>query len=74
MGWSSGNEVFDPVARELQVFVPDDTARSAVASVLINALQECDWDTEDESLDQFRDDPAIIAAFATNGVSHTHNR
>jgi hypothetical protein len=35
---------------------------------LIGALQAGDWDTEDESLAEFKDDPAIVAAFVAHGV------
>ena len=31
-------------------------------------MQDGDWDTEDESLEQFKDDPAIVAAFADHDV------
>jgi hypothetical protein len=31
-------------------------------------LQACDWDTEDESLEEFRDDPVIVSLFAEHSV------
>lgn len=68
MGWSSANRIFDPVARSLvQLGAPDEMKRS-VLGALIKGLQDGDWDTEDESLDEFKDDPAIVAAFADNRV------
>lgn len=72
MGWASAGEIFNPVARALTNHVPDPEARQAVAATLIAALQAGDWDTEDESLEEFRDDPAIVAAFAENGIHERH--
>lgn len=69
MGWSSANDIFDPVARTfIKCDLPDDM-KTRVLAVLIKALQDGDWDTEDESLDRFKDDPAIVAAFRANGIS-----
>lgn len=69
MGWASGNEVFDPVARELQRLLGDQPqARQNIAAELIHALQQRGWDTEDESLGEFRNDPAIMAAFNQNQI------
>lgn len=68
MGWASGSEIFNPVARTLQVAVPDRVAREAVCESLIDALTDHDWDTESESLGLFAEDPAIVAAFARHGI------
>lgn len=74
MGWASaGPEIFDPVARALVDHVADADVRQIVASRLIATLQAGDWDTEDESLDEFSDDLAIVAAFAENGVHLDRN-
>ena len=64
MGWNSAGEIFDPVAAELlnTHVTPDEMTRVLV--VLIKSLQMGDWDTEGESLDLFRNDPAIVEAFA----------
>jgi hypothetical protein len=67
MGWSSANSIFDPVAKALQQTGADDDTKRKVLGDLISGLQEGDWDTEDESLEDFLDDPAIVAAF------HDHN-
>jgi hypothetical protein len=68
MGWSSAGEIFDVVARELiDSGAPDDVV-GRVRSVLIRNLQYGDWDTEDESLGQFLDHPAIVQAFREHGV------
>lgn len=68
MGWASGGEVFDPVARELQGAAAPVEVRERVCRVLIDALQNRGWDTEGESLGEFQDDPAIVRAFKANGV------
>ena len=74
MGWSSANQIFDPVARALiDAGAPDDTKRKVLGD-LISGLQDGDWDTEDESLEEFLDDPAIVAAFADHGVHLSDGR
>ncbi|MER7801213.1 hypothetical protein ABTX71_12870 [Streptomyces parvulus] len=73
MGWSSANEIFNPVASTLQKAQVDDDTKQSVLCDLIRGLQEGDWDTEDESLELFLDDPAIVAAFHKRKV-HTNDR
>lgn len=68
MGWSSANEIFDPVAQALIDLGATDETKTRVLGTLIKNLQDGDWDTEDESLERFRKDPAIVAAFAEHGV------
>jgi hypothetical protein len=68
MGWSGANSVFDPVAQALIDLGATDEVKTTVLGPLIEGLQEGDWDTEDESLEKFRRDPAIVAAFAEHGV------
>jgi hypothetical protein len=68
MGWSSAGHIFDPVARALIDAGVDGPTKRKVLGVVIKELQQGDWDTEDESLEQFTDDPDIVAAFADNGV------
>ena len=68
MGWSGGDEVFDPVASALINSRATDTVKTEVLSELIAALQNRGWDTEEESLGDFQDDPAIVEAFRRNGV------
>lgn len=71
MGWSSANSIFDPVARTfIDCDVPAET-KTRVLTVLIKALQDGDWDTADESLDEFKHDEAIVDAFRQNGVVTT---
>lgn len=73
MGWSSANDIFDPVARALTEAGVSDQTKRKVLGDLINGLQDNDWDTEDESLEKFLNDPAIIAAFHDHQV-HTQDR
>jgi hypothetical protein len=73
MGWNSANRIFDPVARALIDTGADDTTKRKVLGDLIRELQEGDWDTEDESLEDFLHDPAIVAAFADRNV-HLEDR
>ena len=68
MGWSGGNIVFDPVARKARELGLSDYQVTELLTTLIRELQDRDWDTEDESLRLFRDDPAIVAAFRAGKV------
>jgi hypothetical protein len=74
MGWSSANSIFDPVARALIDAGTDADTKRKVLGDLIAGLQDGDWDTEDESLEDFRHDPAIVQAFANNGVHLTEEQ
>lgn len=65
MGWASaGQTIFDPVIHALIEAGASDEIKATVAHQLIEVLRENDWDTEDESLEEFADDPVIVAAFA----------
>lgn len=68
MGWASGGNVFDPVARSLVDCGADDATKRKVLGKLIDTLRDADWDTCNESLEEFEDDPAIVQAFRDNGV------
>jgi len=69
MGWgSAGYAIFNPVAKGLIDAGASDEIKTSVLSSLIVALRDGDWDTEDESLEQFKDDPAIVEAFRQHGV------
>ncbi|MFE1849907.1 hypothetical protein [Streptomyces sp. NPDC059489] len=74
MGWSSANGIFDPVARSLQNAGVDDATKRKVLGDLICGLQDGDWDTEDESLEEFLGDPAIVAAFHDRNVHLSDGR
>jgi hypothetical protein len=68
MGWASASEIFDPVCKELQKSFLVPETRQKILVVLIKALQDSDWDTEDESLNEFSDDPAVVKAFGECGI------
>jgi hypothetical protein len=70
MGWgSAGYRIFDPVAKALQEAGAQDEVRTRVLSGLIGELREEDWDTEYDSLEAFKDDPAVVAAFAEHDLT-----
>jgi hypothetical protein len=69
MGWgSAGHKIFDPVAHALIEASASDEQKEDVLGALICNLQGEDWDTELDSLQRFLDDPAIVRAFANNGI------
>jgi|GEM_PF-3586470 len=68
MGWASAGEIFDPAAKALVELNAPDEMKIRVLGDLIGALQDGDWDTEDESLDEFQNDPAIVEAFRRHDV------
>jgi hypothetical protein len=68
MGWASAGAIFDPVAQALVDLDADEHTKRKVLGPLIDALQDGDWDTEDESLEQFRDDPVIVSLFYQRNV------
>ena len=74
MGWSGANRIFNPVARALIDAGATPEAQQKVLGDLIKGLQDGDWDTADESLEDFLDAPAVIAAFADAGVHLADNR
>lgn len=63
MGWASAGEIFDPVAQALIDLDADEQTKRKVLGPLIDALQQGDWDTEQESLARFQHDPVIVALF-----------
>ena len=70
MGWgSAGYKIFDPVARALIGAGASDELKEKTLTALIPVLQHEDWDTELDSLQRFLDDPAIVRAFANNGIT-----
>lgn len=62
MGWASAGMIFDRVARAL---VKTDIGVNDMIVVLYELaveLRDGDWDTEDESIAAFRDQPAVVMA------------
>jgi hypothetical protein len=68
MGWASGGEIFDRVADGLIAAKASEAVKRRVLTDLIILLQNGDWDTEDESLDRFRNDPVIVEIFRERGI------
>lgn len=65
MGWASAGAIFEPIAQALIDHKASVELKRKVLVKLIDVLRDGDWDTEDESLSQFRHDPAIVSAFYT---------
>ncbi len=75
MGWGSAGSIFDPVAQALVDLGADADTKRKVLGPLIRTLRDGDWDTTDESRDQFCDDPVIVSLFyqhAGNGRELTY--
>ncbi len=68
MGWGSAGNIFEPVAAALIEAGASDDLKRRVLGKLIDTLQDEDWDTEDESLHEFRNDPVIVAEFVKRRV------
>ncbi|MFJ5638680.1 hypothetical protein [Streptomyces sp. NPDC093223] len=66
---SAGLTFFNPVAHSLIEAGASDEAKEKTLTKLIADLQAEDWDTELDSLQLFLDDPAIVRAFAANGIT-----
>ncbi|MGW6912540.1 hypothetical protein ACWGB8_01760 [Kitasatospora sp. NPDC054939] len=71
MGWASATGIFNPVAQALIDSGATDELKTRVLGELIGKLLDGDWDTEHESLNEFKGDPAIVAAFRLHGVHLT---
>lgn len=70
MGWASASEIFDPIAQALIDLNANPATKRRVLGTLISTLRANDWDTEDESLDEFRHDAEIVAIFYEQGVGN----
>ncbi|MET9713737.1 hypothetical protein [Nocardiopsis alba] len=68
MGWASAGTIFNNVARSLNAAGTSEDTKRRVLGQLIDNLRDGDWDTEDESLDEFREDPVIVDLFAQRGI------
>lgn len=68
MGWGSAYSLFNTVADALIDAGASDEIKERALTKVINRLQEDDWDTELDSLQDYLDDPAIVAAFANNNI------
>lgn len=50
MGWGSGTEVMNALAKTLKKNVKDPKARSKVYEVMVECLTDLDWDCVEESI------------------------
>lgn len=48
MGWARGSEVMGRIMDAARKHIPDDKARQAFYLEVIHALEDCDWDTQNE--------------------------
>lgn len=72
MGWGSAGSIFDPTIQALIDSGATDDVIIKVAVNLINNLRDNDWDTYDESLEGFKDNRAVVAAFAECGIRKSY--
>ncbi|MFB6512085.1 hypothetical protein ACFCW4_02710 [Streptomyces virginiae] len=68
MGWGSAYRIFNNVADGLIEAGADDDVKEKTLTKLIRDLQAEDWDTELDSLQDYRNDPAIVRAFAASDI------
>lgn len=59
MGWGSAGQIFDPVVHELIDAGVGEPALGRVCYRLARVLRDGDWDTEDESVAEFRGHPVV---------------
>lgn len=69
MGWGSAYSLFNTIADALIEAGASDEIKERTLSKVIVRLQEDDWDTELDSLQSYLHDPAIVRAFAANGIT-----
>lgn len=73
MGWNGAGDIFDAVATTLINARATDEVKTKVVTTLAWELRDGDWDTEDESLEAFRYDPAIVEGFRQLGGERIEN-
>lgn len=72
MGWASASDIFDPVAKVTIEATNAGDMREGVAvyilGTLAKKLSDGDWDTWDESLQEFDNHPVVVRAFREAGL------
>lgn len=67
MGWASASGIFDKIFEPLRTLYNEGKMPAQmlkdVAKNVIEAFEDCDWDTQDESLETFKDCEPIVNAF-----------
>lgn len=48
MGWASGSQLAEKIIKGIKKEVKDEKTRERIYRPIIDALEEMDWDTEDE--------------------------
>lgn len=71
MPLTEGNDVFNRQATEYLREDLNPNVLYRLTFTLIDSLQQQDWQTEADSLDQFRTSLPIVAAFYNNGVNNS---
>jgi len=67
MGWSSGGDIFAPVARKMFSVHVSPWRMVGVLLELHDQLHNQDWDTCDDMLQEFPDDPIIRSVLFMGG-------
>lgn len=68
MGWGSGAYVFNGIADALIEAGASEEIKHKALSKVIGQLRQEDWDTEYDSLQDYLNDPGIVAAFADHDI------
>ena len=67
MGWASASGVFNKIFEPLRTLYDEGKMPAQmlkdVAKNVIEAFEDCDWDTQDESLEEFAECAPIVEAF-----------
>jgi len=67
MGWGSASTIFDRVADALIQSGANAEVTTVVLDELLRELTDGDWDTVDESVERYQNNPTIYAMFQHNG-------
>lgn len=68
MGWGSAGTLFNEITNAMIESGISGDKLTDVCEKMINEFQEMGWDTEDESLEAFTHQPAVVEAFRRCGV------
>lgn len=62
MGWYSGSSILNDLIPVMKAEMPSDFSRQRVYTILINAFEQMDWDTQVENLGQDKAYDAALKA------------
>lgn len=72
MGWGSANDIVEPQIEIMKTAVENEEMPEQLAITLLSDLiEQCqagDWDTEDETLEQYDHIPWVVKAFERHGI------